>query len=88
MVDATMVHATASTTIGTDTGNPWMKQNREGNQEYFGMKAHSAPIRAVSSPARDIDVVQPTSRSSGDLLRGSTLFPDHWKEGSTIDGVL
>lgn len=63
MVDATIVHAPASTKNASGSRDPEMHQTKKGNQWYFGMKIHvgadadSGVVHTVSvTPANTADI--------------------------------
>jgi IS5 family transposase len=85
IVDATIIAAPSSTKNATKSRDPEMKQTRQGNQWYFGMKLHVGTDRrgivhkvvATNAAASDIGQMR-------DLLHGeeSVLYGDqaYWKE--------
>jgi len=72
IVDATIINAPTSTKNQDKTRDPEMHQTRQGNQWYFGMKAHSGVdsqsklIHSVAATAANVH----DSQMLGDLLHG------------------
>ena len=88
IVDATIIHAPGSTKNGAKARDPDMHQTKQGNQWYFGMKAHfgvdrrSKVIQAVVATAANVH----DSAVLGDLLHGEErdVWGDQAYQGEVI----
>jgi IS5 family transposase len=82
IVDATIIHAPASTKNADQARDPAMHQTKKGNQWYFGMKAHVG----VDLYSGLVHTVVGTAANVADVTQAHRLLHGQEKSGHTDSG--
>jgi IS5 family transposase len=91
IVDATIISAPSSTKNATGTRDPEMRQTRQGNQWYFGMKVHvGTDLQGIVHTLTTTDAAQADCTQTAELLHGDEreLYGDRAYWNSADEPVL
>jgi IS5 family transposase len=94
IVDATIIHAPSSTKNADKACDPEMHQTREGNQWYFGMKAHIGVdefsglvhnVKCTAANVSDVTVTEALLHGKEDCVFGDSGYTGADKHAELVD---